>query len=126
MLGRAQVNDYQPVTRSRHQRESPKPAEFQDDRGDTVRGIDSAKITRATWSPVLPIRVLNLSRLKTGHFFSYTALFLFTAILYARPGEFYPSPFTASIALIVALAALAFYVPAQLTLEGNLTARPEK
>ena len=124
MLGRAQVNDYRPVTRSRHQRESPKPAEFQDDRGDTVRGIDSAKINESNMVASITHSSSDLSRLKTGHFFSYTALFLFTAILYARPGEFYPSTFTASIALIVALAALAFYVPAQLTLEGNLTARP--
>src|SRR5437588_8369562 len=39
--------------------------------------------------------------LKRCHAFSYVGLFLFTLILYARPGEFYPSPITASIALIV-------------------------
>ena len=59
--------------------------------------------------------------LKRGHVFSYAALFVFTIILYARPGEFYPSPLTASIALIVALATLGFFIPTQLSLEGNLT-----
>ena len=39
--------------------------------------------------------------LKPGHVFSYTGIFLFTAILYARPGEFYPSRVTASIALVI-------------------------
>jgi O-antigen ligase len=62
--------------------------------------------------------------LKRGHALSYAGLFLFTIILYARPAEFYPSPLTASIALIVALATLAFFIPTQLSLEGTLTARP--
>ncbi len=60
--------------------------------------------------------------LKRGHVFSYAALWLFTLLLYARPGEFYPSALTASIALIVALIALSFFVPTQLALEGTLTA----
>jgi len=63
-------------------------------------------------------------RLKHGHGFTYAGLVLFTIVLYARPAEFYPSPLTASIALIVALATLAFFIPTQLSLEGTLTARP--
>lgn len=63
-------------------------------------------------------------RLKRGHTITYAGLFLFTVILYARPAEFYPSPLTASMALIVALATLGFFIPAQLSLEGKLTARP--
>ncbi|HVS20781.1 MAG TPA: O-antigen ligase family protein [Pyrinomonadaceae bacterium] len=64
--------------------------------------------------------------LKPGHALSYAAFFIFTVILYARPGEFYPSPLTASIALIVALATLCFFIPTQLSLEGTLTARPRE
>ena len=64
--------------------------------------------------------------LKRGHALSYAGLFLFTVILYARPAEFYPSPLTASIALLVGLATLAFFVPTQLSLEGTLTARPKE
>ena len=62
-------------------------------------------------------------KLKRSHALSYTGLVLFTVVLYARPAEFYPSQLTASIALIVALATLAFFIPTQLSLEGTLTAR---
>jgi hypothetical protein len=64
--------------------------------------------------------------LKHGHAFSYGALFLFTLILYARPAEFYPSRLTASIALLVGIATLGFFIPTQLSLEGTLTARPRE
>lgn len=60
--------------------------------------------------------------LKRGHVLTYASLFLFTILLYARPAEFYPSPVTASIALIVGLITLGFFVPTQLSLEGTLTA----
>jgi len=69
---------------------------------------------------------LHATFLKHGHAFSYAALFLFTAILYARPGEFYPSALTASIALLAGVATLGFFVPTQLSLEGTLTARPRE
>jgi hypothetical protein len=65
-----------------------------------------------------------ITRLKRGHGLTYAGLFLFTIVLYTRPAEFYPSPLTASIALIIALATLAFFLPTQLALEGTLTARP--
>jgi O-antigen ligase len=64
--------------------------------------------------------------LKNGHAFSYAALFLFTLILYVRPAEFYPSVFTSSIALVIGIATLGFFVPTQLALEGTLTARPRE
>lgn len=63
---------------------------------------------------------------RRGHALTYVALFLFTIILYARPAEFYPSPLTASIALIVGLLTLAIFVPSQLALEGTLSARPRE
>ncbi|HXL80162.1 MAG TPA: O-antigen ligase family protein [Pyrinomonadaceae bacterium] len=62
--------------------------------------------------------------LKRGHALSYAGLVLFTIVLYVRPAEFYPSRLTASMALIVALATLGFFLPTQLSLEGTLTARP--
>ncbi len=77
-----------------------------------VEAIQSPQPTKGQWS------------LRRGHSLSYAALFLFTVLLYARPGEFYPSPITASLALITALATLAFFLPTQLSLEGTLTARP--
>ena len=63
---------------------------------------------------------------KRGHGLTYAGLFLFTVVLYARPAEFYPSRITASLALVIALATLAFFVPTQLSLEGTLTARPRE
>jgi len=67
-------------------------------------------------------KVSNGAFLKPGHAFSYTALFIFTVLLYARPGEFYPSPITASIALPVGLITLAFFLPTQFVLESRLSA----
>jgi len=64
--------------------------------------------------------------MKQGHAFSYAALFVFTVILYARPAEFYPSPLTASIALLVGITTLFFFIPTQLSLEGTLTACPRE
>jgi len=77
-------------------------------------------------SPALPPSPEGKLQLKRGHGLTYAALFLFTVILYARPADFYPSPLTASLALIVALATVAFYLPTQLSLEGTLTARPRE
>lgn len=64
----------------------------------------------------------QLTFLKPGHKLSYAALFAFTIILYARPSEFYPSAVTASIALVIGIITLAFYVPTQLGLEGTFSA----
>lgn len=66
----------------------------------------------------------SIFKIKPGHAFSYAGLWLFTVVLYLRPAEFYPSPLTASIALIIALATLAFFIPSQLSSDGTLTARP--
>lgn len=69
-------------------------------------------------------RLSKQPALRRGHALTYVALFLFTVILYARPAEFYPSPLTASIALIVGLVTLAIFVSSQLSVEGTLSARP--
>ena len=73
-------------------------------------------------NPQLPTK--SKWTLKRGHALSYAGLLLFTIILYVRPAEIYPSPLTASLALIVALATLGFFIPTQLSLEGTLTGRP--
>lgn len=64
---------------------------------------------------------------KRGHALSYLGLFLFTAVLYFRPYELIPAlaSFT-SIAFVLALSTLLIFFPAQLALEGNLTARPRE
>ncbi|HYX30973.1 MAG TPA: O-antigen ligase family protein [Pyrinomonadaceae bacterium] len=82
----------------------------------------SAALNTATPALVIDERPL----LKRGHFFSFTCLFLFTLVLYARPAEFYPSAATNSLALIIGVITLATFVGTQLTLEGKLTARPSE
>src|SRR5437660_618278 len=69
-----------------------------------------------------PLPVRESTFLKRGHALSFAGLFAFTVVLYARPGEFYPSPLTASLALAVGLATLLCFVPVQLSLEGKITA----
>lgn len=66
------------------------------------------------------------SGLKRGHSLTFAGLFLFTLVLYLRPSEIYPSFVTNNIALTVALLTLAVYLPAQLSLDGTLTARPRE
>ena len=64
------------------------------------------------------------THLRRGHGLAYAGLFLFTAVLYFRPYEYLPLPQT--LAFWIAIATLLAFVPAQLGLEGNLTARPRE
>jgi O-antigen ligase len=64
--------------------------------------------------------------LRRGHNLTFAGIFLFTVVLYARPAEFYPSPFTAQIALIIGSLTLIAFLFSQLTIEGTLTARPRE
>jgi putative inorganic carbon (hco3(-)) transporter len=56
-----------------------------------------------------------------GHAVTYLALFFFTFILYARPAELYPSPWTMKIAFYSGVVLLLCYVPSQLIAEGTPT-----
>jgi O-antigen ligase len=103
-----------------------KPASFS--KGQINRGVISSddgesEITEFAENEQIDSRDHSLT-LKRGHSLTYAALFLFTIILYARPSEFYPSPLTSSIALIVGSLTLAIFVPSQLAVDGTLTARP--
>lgn len=64
---------------------------------------------------------------KRGHTLTYLGIFLFTFVLYFRPYEMIPalSWFT-SMAMVLALMTLGIYLPSQIALEGNLTARPRE
>lgn len=65
--------------------------------------------------------------IKRGHALSFAGLFLFTVVLYFRPYELIPalSP-VKSLAFYVALVTLIVFLPTQLSVEGNLTARPRE
>jgi O-antigen ligase len=64
---------------------------------------------------------------RRGHTLSFAALFLFSIVLYLRPYELVPglSSFT-SMAFYTGVVTLAIYFATQLSLEGNLTARPRE
>ena len=62
---------------------------------------------------------------RRGHAATYALLFAFTFVLYFRPYELIPGLESfSSIALYLALATLAAFLPSQLSAEGSLTARP--
>jgi putative inorganic carbon (hco3(-)) transporter len=135
MLRRQLQNDYQPVSRSRKAKaDEPAPALINEwtvkPKKDSAIGPRRVDVRGSSRDPgersSRPDSLSSSTFLKHGHAFSYAALFLFTLILYARPAEFYPSALTASIALLVGVATLGFFVPTQLSLEGTLTARPRE
>ncbi len=122
------LNDYQPVSRSRREGASDKAGTKAWPRKAASRrsGHETGDSSKTPTPGSIPKTLSNAILLKPGHVFSYALLFIFTAILYARPGEFYPSRLTASIALIVGIATLGFFLPTQMSLEGTLTARPRE
>jgi hypothetical protein len=64
---------------------------------------------------------------RNGHTLTYAGIFLFTLILYFRPYEWIPalSSFN-SMAFVVAVATLLVYLPTQFSVEGSLTALPDR
>ncbi|MDX6528206.1 MAG: hypothetical protein QOH41_496 [Blastocatellia bacterium] len=129
MLRRQPQNDYQPVTRSGSSGTSSlidvRAAKPENRFANGPRRLEQPAPAAQSVAQTQP-NYRSPTLLKHGHAFSYAALFLFTLILYARPAEFYPSALTSSIALLVALATLGFFIPTQLSLEGTLTARPRE
>jgi hypothetical protein len=64
---------------------------------------------------------------RRGHTISFACLFLFSIILYLRPYELIPALSSLNqMAFYVGIVTLAIYAGTQLTLEGNLTARPKE
>lgn len=111
---------YDLVVPSRTRREEPRvPAPAKVIKFDSQTSSAKPKTDVSTEST---LQIASAKKLKSGHAFSYAALFAFTLVLYARPSEFYPSPVTASIALVIGIVTLAFFVPTQLALEGNISA----
>src|SRR5687767_3015155 len=108
---------YSSVTPSRARRGPQLPV-----KAIPVANGDRGETTGPVRSKVTDSRRAAFQALKPGHKLSYLALFVFTAVLYARPSEIYPSAITNSMALVVALIAIALYLPTQLALEGTPTA----
>ncbi|HET6647939.1 MAG TPA: hypothetical protein VFH01_11480, partial [Pyrinomonadaceae bacterium] len=65
--------------------------------------------------------------IKRGHALSYAGLFLFTIVLYFRPYELFSALSSlTSLAFWVAVPTLLVFSLSQLSIEGNLTARPRE
>ena len=65
--------------------------------------------------------------LSNGHSLTFVGLFIFSVILYFRPYELIPALASLTqMAFFAGVLTLAIYVPSQLMLEGNLTARPRE
>ena len=62
-----------------------------------------------------------------GHGITFIALFIFSIVLYFRPYELVPalSSFT-TMAFVIGMVTLAIFLPTQIVVEGNLTARPRE
>ena len=64
---------------------------------------------------------------KNGHSLSFAGVFLFTALVYFRPYEYFPSlSWLSSSTFWVAIITLLIFLPTQLGLEGRLTVRPRE
>lgn len=127
LRGRSQT-DYEPVTRSRRGRlfeteDTPQP-EIWPTKTESSTTNDNGKGAEEA-SPSVKKKELA-TFLRRGHALTYSALFLFTIILYARPAEFYPSPLTQSLAYIVGLITVGIFAASQMAVEGTLTARPRE
>jgi O-antigen ligase len=112
--------DYEPVTRSRFQHPAPGTKEEVWPPGEKTLVGNSGEVIGDEAGPAN--KKVAKAFLKRGHALTYAGLFLFTIVLYARPSEFYPSPVTASIALIIGVITLCIFFVSQLSLEGTLTA----
>src|SRR5580765_5312228 len=118
MIRRSTPKDYETVSRSRSQRDTVSPFTRNDEAPAPVAVTTAGNALDVSFTqPVTTI-------LKRGHVFSFAALFLFTIVLYGRPAEFYPSVWTNSLALTVGIVTLLLFATTQVTIEGNLTARP--
>lgn len=128
----SEIFDYEPVTRSRraqaHAVESGGVADWPTREKPTAESEESdAQVKRSQAGAAPAVAKKRSWLLKRGHGLSYLGVFLFTAVLYFRPYEYFPflSGFS-SMAFVIALLTLAVYFPAQLAIEGTLTARPRE
>ena len=130
MPSQEELSDYEPLRNTRRSGSAVRSEEekwFVADRKSNSEERETAQVSKAiNLSPEHQDEDLVSRKLwlKRGHGATFIAVFLFTLILYARPSEFYPSPLTASIAFIVGIVTLVIFVPSQLAVENNLTARP--
>jgi len=130
-----QTLDYEPVIRRGKadarvdQNEFDAPQAF-DRFADETPSSQPGSTTRTPLSETTPEAHSTWSEIwivKRGHSLSYLGIFLFTFVLYFRPYDLIPAlSALSSMAMVLALMTLAVFVPSQISLEGNLTARPRE
>src|SRR6185436_18094096 len=119
--------DYPGVFRGR-KRERPQSDDFElRRRSDTSTSRDDPAPPLNSSSETAATDQKSSSLNRRGHLATFVCLFLFSFILYVRPYEFFPglSSFT-SMAFYCGVITLAIYAFSQLSIEGNLTARPKE
>ena len=122
----SELFDYEPVRRSK--RRVAEPEEFTHRSREPIEPqltVPNTEVVRPVAREFIqPTKEQNFKR---GHALTFAGLFLFSLVLYVRPYEFFPQfLWLRNIALVLALATLAVYVPTQLALEGKLTIRPQE
>ena len=129
------VSDYEPVMRTKVASDVPEadsePWSGPNPRDSEVGSVGlgrSQERLRETASPAAEQDQQHRTAiLKPGHAVSFAGLVVFTLILYFRPYELFTwLSWASSSAFVVAIFTLLSYVPTQLGLEGNLSARPRE
>ena len=134
-----EVFDYEGVFPGRARRDRESAAEIESwPRAGKLKHFDDAEyvparepaspavVQREQSGPSFLTQTSNWIR-RRGHTLSFAALFVFSIVLYLRPYELIPglSSFT-SMAFYTGVITLGVYFLTQLSLEGNLTARPRE
>lgn len=122
---RARVNDIEDLSRGHAQWSSvplvPAPVIV-----DFAKRAVSESETPATPEPAR-VKPSETWISKRGHALSYAGIFVFTFLVFFRPYELSPAfSWLSKSALIVAIFTLAVFIPAQLSLENKITAKPRE
>ncbi|HYN85455.1 MAG TPA: O-antigen ligase family protein [Pyrinomonadaceae bacterium] len=132
------VADYDPVTprrpRAADEGEADRPARRRDEAGprdetEFGRRVSAATPERTSSESSRRERKPEPERwsARRGHAAAYVGLFVFTFVLYYRPYEQIAAlAWFTQMAFVVAVATLVVFFPAQISLEGTLTARPRE
>lgn len=123
----SQTGDYESMFNPRRQAQSvPKAASASISDRFPVQVTPVIETTKKK-KPLDEYLALDQWKRTRGHTLTFIALFLFSIVLYFRPYELLPSlAMYTSMAFFFGVLTLAIYVPSQLILEGNFTARPRE
>jgi O-antigen ligase len=128
MPGKEKPWDYEPLSTGQAQPLTHTSSDSPDFLADPLREekTESETSTEAPYDPSLARGNTNWL-VRRGHAISFIGIFLFTIAVYLRPYEFIPVLMPIStMAFWIALATILIFVPTQLGLEGNVTARPRE